>query len=237
VNILQRSTEGQADTAEFINRITTNDLGEVHAIFEANGICILRDALSGHETRTMRAALLGDVEKKKSAGLAFAGVAGIDKDDKNLRVIDLPNIDPCFVDLLRHPLVERLVRRCLGRDALLSAYNANITHPGAQGMGWHTDQGYFPRTWAPELMALNIGWALDDVTEENGGTLVVPGSRDLTEGPSWTVSIRASQSERARAAPTCLTPAYTIVREATSPRTWSGRWRSPTFVVVTSAPR
>jgi ectoine hydroxylase-related dioxygenase (phytanoyl-CoA dioxygenase family) len=71
----------------------------------------------------------------------------------------------------------------LGRDARLSNFSGNRTRPGSGRMFMHADQGFVPSPWPPYAMAINVGWALDDFTAQNGGTLYVPASNHETTGP------------------------------------------------------
>jgi ectoine hydroxylase-related dioxygenase (phytanoyl-CoA dioxygenase family) len=42
--------------------------------------------------------------------------------------------------------------------------------------GLHADQFYVPLPWPETPLAMNVAWMATDFTEENGATLVVPGS-------------------------------------------------------------
>jgi ectoine hydroxylase-related dioxygenase (phytanoyl-CoA dioxygenase family) len=59
----------------------------------------------------------------------------------------------------------------------LSNLSANITGPGGDHgiVRLHTDQGNLPEPW-PYQLATNVAFFLDDFTEENGATLIVPKS-------------------------------------------------------------
>jgi ectoine hydroxylase-related dioxygenase (phytanoyl-CoA dioxygenase family) len=70
--------------------------------------------------------------------------------------------------------------RLLGKDFLLSSLTANIARPGGAPMYLHTDQGYVD-FWTPKPLVANIAWMLDDFTEANGGTRLVPGSHLVAE--------------------------------------------------------
>jgi ectoine hydroxylase-related dioxygenase (phytanoyl-CoA dioxygenase family) len=129
---------------------------------------------------------------------AFGAGAGV-----NQRVWMLVNKGQVFIDLLGHPLARALVGHVLGEHYLLSSYTANIANPGGEAMKLHTDQWWMPaptrRERAPlpagsirrdqfdrddrEPLAMvsiaacaNIMWMLDDFTEANGATRIVPGS-------------------------------------------------------------
>jgi ectoine hydroxylase-related dioxygenase (phytanoyl-CoA dioxygenase family) len=82
------------------------------------------------------------------------------------------------------PVALRFARAQLGPDVLLSNISANITGPGGDHeIGrLHTDQGFFPEPW-PQVVATNVAWFLDDFTEANGATLVVPGSHRVLGYP------------------------------------------------------
>jgi ectoine hydroxylase-related dioxygenase (phytanoyl-CoA dioxygenase family) len=80
-----------------------------------------------------------------------------------------------FRDLMLHPIIESVMGHLLGPDFLVSSFTANIAHPGGDPMALHTDQGYVG-FWTPRPVVANIAWMLDDFTEENGGTRLVPAS-------------------------------------------------------------
>lgn len=143
--------------------------------------------------------------KLRSAG--FSREAG----GINQRVWMLVNKGQAFVDLLSHDIARQLVAHVLGDHYLLSSYTANIANPGGVAMKLHTDQWWAPAPTRRERRALPIGsmtrqrfdrdddleeapmvapaaccnimWMLDDFTEENGATRVVPGSHLMGRQP------------------------------------------------------
>jgi ectoine hydroxylase-related dioxygenase (phytanoyl-CoA dioxygenase family) len=74
----------------------------------------------------------------------------------------------------------------LGDDMTLSSYAARILEPGAREMGAHIDYPYWamrgPFTVRPPLM-LQVIWMMQDFTERNGATLVVPASQKRGTSP------------------------------------------------------
>ena len=121
----------------------------------------------------------------------------------NQRVWMLVNKGQCFVDLLYHEDVLALTRSVIGEEFQLSSHGANIARRGGVKMPLHTDQWWMPAPvdpdadWlpvgsltrtrfsappdaSPQLIApaacVNVLWMLCDVSEENGGTRLVPGS-------------------------------------------------------------
>ena len=121
---------------------------------------------------------------------------------RNQRVWMLVNKGAVFLDLLSHTAVRELVAGLLGDHYLLSSHTSNIANPGGVAMRLHTDQWWMPpptrvgRAGLPagsmsrELfdqdtepassisppVVVNILWMLDEFTESNGGTRLVPGS-------------------------------------------------------------
>ncbi|MGH1483811.1 MAG: phytanoyl-CoA dioxygenase family protein [Geminicoccales bacterium] len=122
----------------------------------------------------------------------------------NQRIWMLINKGQAFIDLLSHDVARQLVAHVLGDHYLLSSYTANIANPGGTAMKLHTDQWWAPAPTRRKRRALPIGsmnrqqfdvdeaeiepsmvapsaccnimWMLDDFTEENGSTRIVPGS-------------------------------------------------------------
>ncbi len=102
------------------------------------------------------------------AGLEVHQEAGTD------RLSDLVNKDPLFEWCFTHPRVLAAIAHVLSGDLKLSSLNARAALPGQGLQAMHVDWG------APvspgEFQVCNSIWLLDDFTETNGATRVVPGS-------------------------------------------------------------
>ena len=152
---------------------------------------------------------------------AFSSKAG----GVNQRVWVLINKGAVFRDLLSQPVMRAVVGHVLGVDYLLSSYGANIAKPGGIAMPLHTDQWWmpepihrrpnpvpagsltrelsnrvddFPAMIAPPVV-VNVMWMLNDFTEANGATRLVPrshlyGRRPDKERDKDVVSIPAEGS-------------------------------------------
>lgn len=157
----------------------THDLEQAWADLEDHGYAVVRDVLTPEHLARLRSRLV-----EQAAGELAAGVGYLDSGGRNQRVWNLPNKGDEFLDLLRHPLYVETMDHLLGRGWLVSSSTANIAGPGGESMFLHADQGYVPAPFPPRPLVANCGWLLDDFTEENGGTRVVPGSHRWERGPS-----------------------------------------------------
>jgi ectoine hydroxylase-related dioxygenase (phytanoyl-CoA dioxygenase family) len=83
---------------------------------------------------------------------------------------------PSVAALVEHPAVLELVGAVLRPDYLLSANLAINVHPGETAQMLHSDDGYCRIRRPREPMGVSAIWALDDFTEDNGATEVIPGS-------------------------------------------------------------
>jgi ectoine hydroxylase-related dioxygenase (phytanoyl-CoA dioxygenase family) len=151
-----------------------------------HGFCVIPGVLRGAELARAQSALESAIE------LTAKGEAGtfnpmLDPNASSIRVNNLPDFGPVFVDLLRHPQALPIVRRLLGPDAYVSNFTANVALPGAGSMRIHSDQALvMPGPWA-ECFAMNIIWCLDDIHPENGATRYIPCShryRTLADIPA-----------------------------------------------------
>ena len=94
--------------------------------------------------------------------------------------------------LVEHPTVLKLVQGVLGDDCLLSdclatSIGAHSSDGHNQSMPWHVDipLGQIPEPLPDFPITLQNAWMLDDFTEANGATQVVPGSHRYRKKPPW----------------------------------------------------
>ena len=169
------------------------------------GYCIVPNALGSEELESVRHALDRAAAQDDANGTALR----YGPDGANQRLWALLNRGDEFIRLAMHPLALALVRSGLGPDFQLTNISANITGPGGdREIGrLHTDQGFLPQPW-PYQLATNVAFFLDDFTEENGATLVVPGSHKVLEVPDHGLAPQVSAR---------------IVGRAGSMAVWDGR--------------
>ena len=78
-------------------------------------------------------------------------------------MFDLIAIDHLFVDLIGHPVADRIVTDLLGPDYIVSNFTANIARPGSGSMGVHSDTALvLPEPWLSPV-SMNVIWCLTDV--------------------------------------------------------------------------
>ncbi|MFZ6004707.1 MAG: phytanoyl-CoA dioxygenase family protein [Actinomycetota bacterium] len=80
-----------------------------------------------------------------------------------------------FDELAIHPVMRGVLGRVLGHHQLSGPVGIDIG-PGESAQGLHRDDVVYPLPWPHQQVVLNTMWALDDFTEDNGATLIVPGS-------------------------------------------------------------
>ena len=168
---------------------------------EAFGYCILKDALTMDEVEGLRTRLDEQAAAEMSSGVGyFEGGRGSGEERRgyrgdiapveasaatvapNQRVWLLHNKGDEFVRLLENSVASEFVPDCLDEDyPLLGQYSANIVGPGSEAQFLHQDQ--HPVQPATQFsIAVNTLFCLDDFTEENGGTRIVPGSHIMQRG-------------------------------------------------------
>ncbi|KAJ9636129.1 hypothetical protein H2204_005401 [Knufia peltigerae] len=183
----------------------TEDLDRVLTDIREFGYGLVKDALDPEQVKVLKSAV-----EQQARGETDAGVAKKDGGPKapNQRIWTLVNKGQEFHDLLEHPLIDEVVPELLGEHALLHSYSANIARPGNVPMMLHTDQVAIQPPLRSIFYGLNIMWFLTDITRENGGTRIFPGSHvgnvapddpfDITgtlaaEGPAGTALVFESR--------------------------------------------
>ena len=140
-----------------------------------HGYCVIEDVLDLRTTAETRSRLVAAAAESERRGVSTY-IEQLDPNESNVRVFNLLDLDPVFIDLIAHPVALEIAGHLLDDDFVISNFTANIAKPGSGSMMIHSDLALvLPEPWhAP--WSLNVIWALDDVHGDNGGTLFMPGS-------------------------------------------------------------
>jgi ectoine hydroxylase-related dioxygenase (phytanoyl-CoA dioxygenase family) len=164
-------------------------LDRARADLDALGYCVVPGVLSRAEVAALKARLVDQAAGERERGVSFHdGGPG----RPNQRVWMLVNKGRIFRDLMLHPIIDALIGHLLGPDFIVSSFTANIAQPGGEPMSLHTDQGYIG-FWTPEPVVANIAWMLDDFTDANGATRLVPKSH-LNQAATPRSSMRLAEA-------------------------------------------
>src|SRR5579871_175570 len=145
---------------------------EQRLFFETNGYLVIPNALTPEELARVRAA----ADRAEAAWHADPSRHGVR--NENLQQIQAPiEYDDALFDLLEHPKVFPLVREILGNDVSMIDNDFYISPPHTKSHAhWHHDVGmpgvYHPRS----VMMVKLFFVLEDVSEDGGCTLFLPGS-------------------------------------------------------------
>ncbi|MFV8817920.1 phytanoyl-CoA dioxygenase family protein [Haliea sp. E17] len=159
----------------------TRDLATGLANLRDLGFTVVPEVLCGDALKRTRDALYRAAESDRMRGREIEQFA-LDIGDQSLtqRIWNVLSRDPLFEDLAEHPMALEYVRETIGWPALLGNISANICSPGCAGGHLHADQTFLAEPWPTTgPQGLNVAWAIDDFTEANGATRIVPGSHKL----------------------------------------------------------
>ncbi|NKC01762.1 MAG: hypothetical protein GKR90_25135 [Pseudomonadales bacterium] len=149
-----------------------------HDALEKEGFCIVDGVLTRARATEVKEKLWAAAAESERRG-SPTFIRGLDPNEANVRVFNLLDLDPVFVDLIQHPTALDAVQTTLGEQFLISNFTANIARPGAKSMVPHSDLAVvFPGPWL-HRWSMNVIWCLDDVHEANGATRYLPGSHRL----------------------------------------------------------
>lgn len=143
------------------------DLDELYAAFDKDGYVVLPEIMPHETIQAIRSAL--EPHMVKEGRNNFEGL-------KTNRVYGLLAKSPIFADLAEHPLALAFARRELGASFLLSACLAINLHSGETVQPWHSDDGYVHIPPPRRACAVSAFWTIDETTEKNGATEILPGS-------------------------------------------------------------
>ena len=137
--------------------------------FDARGYLIFERVLAPAAVAELRAALAPHLARDLKGRNDFEG-------ERTNRVYALMAKSPVFAELAIHPLALAFAEAELGQSCLLSAMLAINLHPGETVQAWHTDDGGAKMPRPRPALGISTFWAIDDTTELNGATEIVPAS-------------------------------------------------------------
>ncbi|MDX1431736.1 MAG: phytanoyl-CoA dioxygenase family protein [Gammaproteobacteria bacterium] len=148
------------------------------AEYREKGFIVVEDVYSAADIGRMRRAI------DELVGAA----AGIDSHDDvydlepsharerpRVRRIKKPyRVHPVFMEMAKHPRLVAILARLIGPDLRLHGGKINLKSAGyGAPVEWHQDWAFYPHT-NDDVLA--VGVMLDDMTEDNGPLLIIPGS-------------------------------------------------------------
>ena len=167
--------------------VATKDIQRMRRDLEEWGFCLIEEGMSEAQCTRFRERLYAQAEGERRAGVQMPTPSG-------QYVNSLINKGRCFAQCIEQdpeagqagPLIEQLMNETLGKGWICHSFLSNGADPGGYPQGLHIDQGPllpFQTREAPVLA--NTMYIPQDVNEENGGTLLIPGShRILAEAGS-----------------------------------------------------
>jgi ectoine hydroxylase-related dioxygenase (phytanoyl-CoA dioxygenase family) len=135
----------------------------------ADGYVVLGNVLSAAELEGLRRALDRELASERLGRNPFEGFA-------TQRVYTLVAKAPEFAALALHPRILALCDRLLAPNYLLTIAQAIALRPGEVAQPLHNDDAFYAIARPRPAVSVSTIWAIDDFTDENGATEVIPGS-------------------------------------------------------------
>jgi ectoine hydroxylase-related dioxygenase (phytanoyl-CoA dioxygenase family) len=154
---------------------------EAFSSYQKNGFVILKNFIT--ETEVLKIKKIVECLAQKELENETGHIYG-----ENLqRVWNLLNKHLIFHELLLSRQIDLWMNKIFDRDTrhqkyFLSSIQANILKPGAKAQILHTDTP-IPEPIPPYTIKANSIWLLDDFTDKNGATEVIPGSHTSSKRP------------------------------------------------------
>ncbi len=151
---------------------------EQTAFYRENGYLIVDDAIDPADLAEMQQVTRDFIERSRAVTESddiFDLDRGHSADNPRLTRIKLPHLrHPVFDRVMRSDRLMSILRPLLGDDIRLHTSKLNTKAPGGgAAVEWHQDWAFYPHT-NDDMLA--VGIMLDDVAEENGPLMVIPGS-------------------------------------------------------------
>lgn len=146
----------------------TSTAQRVIADLDRDGYAIVENLLDAGEAAAKRRELTTVLDATPTGRNSFEGFT-------TKRIYNLFAKTRGFDDAATHPLLLEVLDAVLGSYQLSAPTGIEIC-PGEKAQVLHRDDGIYPIARPHGELVVNTMWALDDFTELNGATHVVPGS-------------------------------------------------------------
>ena len=159
----------------------TKDINKARRDLQKYGYCLIEDAMSEHQRSAMRRRLEEQAQAERDCGLA-------DMTPHFHIMWTLVNKGECFAKCIEFdpewvqggPMIEQLNNELLGPRHYAYSFASNIARPGSYPQNLHQDSGAIHPIQTPHAPILvNTVYIMQDVSDINGGTLVIPTSHRL----------------------------------------------------------
>ncbi|MAI42810.1 MAG: phytanoyl-CoA dioxygenase family protein [Candidatus Azotimanducaceae bacterium] len=152
--------------------------------FQTNGYLAVENVISAEELEELRGVTEEFVERSRGiseSNSTFDLEPGHTADLPQLRRITRPvDQHQIYAKYVHHQSILDIVESLIGPNLRYHNNKVNMKNPGhGSAVEWHQDWAFYPHT-NDDL--LEVGIALDDMTEENGALMVIPGSH---KGKTW----------------------------------------------------
>ena len=158
--------------------VATKDIQQMRQDLREWGFCLVEDGLSAEQCERFYRRLTAQADGERRAGVQMPTPSG-------QYVNSLVNKGRCFVQCIEQdpegvqagPLIEQIMDETLGRGRICHSFLSNGADPGGYPQALHADQApLFPLQTREAPVLVNTMYIPQDVNEENGGTLLIPGS-------------------------------------------------------------
>jgi ectoine hydroxylase-related dioxygenase (phytanoyl-CoA dioxygenase family) len=141
---------------------------EVVGVLDEHGVVVVEGVLDEHEVAGARAGLAPVIEATPEGRNDFEGFS-------TRRSFSLLAKTRAADPLVLHPLVRGTVQAVVGHHQLSVTLAIRIA-PGETAQGLHPDDLIYPLPRPHDEVMVSCMWAIDEFTEENGATRILPGS-------------------------------------------------------------